>query len=597
MAKSRFSEADKQLFFRLFTYTKPYRLRLFIGIFAGLVFGGGTVSLLPVMEKLTRNLTQMSEVSFRQFLSVLLLLPVLMGVRGIGFFISKYFVQWAGMQVVRDLRDRLFRHVSDLPMNYFSQSRTGELITRITSDTAMVQEAVAEALGDLIRNPPVIVSCLAYIFWLDWKFALISMVCFPLFIVPVKMLGKKVRKASKEGQVLAGSMTSKVHEVLYGMPVVKSFCMERTECEEFEGVTIRIFRRMMRITRAKAMMEPLMQFSSTVAGMLVLTVAYYQNVPIEHLLTFIAGLFLVYKPFRDLSKVYMRLQRTLPSAERIFELLDTPNTIQDLPAAAPLEKIPGQIEFRNVSFAYDGQPVLRDINLNVRSGECIALVGSSGAGKTTLVNLLPRFYDPTAGEILFDGKSIQGSTLQSLRSMIGVVTQKTILFNMTVAENISYGMEGATLEEIEAAARRANAHEFIMEMDDGYETVIGEYGTRVSGGQAQRLSIARALLKNPPILILDEATSALDTESERLVQKALDELMENRTVFAIAHRLSTIMHADRICVLDKGRIVESGRHDELLEQGGLYRYFYDIQFKEHGEKQTAGPASVRVPEK
>jgi subfamily B ATP-binding cassette protein MsbA len=371
-----------------------------------------------------------------------------------------------------------------------------------------------------------------------------------------------------------------MQETLVGIRIVKAFGMEQYEIGRFSEQCGHFFNRIMRVARDKAIIEPLIVFVSVIGLALVLVYAGWTKMPAENFITFAIAMIALYEPVKKLSKVHLNIQQTSASADRIFEILDAPIMIFDSSNAVALEGPVESICFDKVSFAYDSAPVLRNISLAVQAGERVAIVGSSGAGKTTLVNLIPRFYDVSAGTLAINGTDIRKFTVQSLRSIIGMVTQETILFNDTVAANIAYGHAEASRAALEEAARRAHAHEFIQQMPEGYETVIGERGVRLSGGQCQRLAIARAILRNPPILILDEATSALDTESERLVQAALDDLMQGRTVFAIAHRLSTIMHCDKIIVLENGGIVEMGAHEKLLELNGVYRRLYDLQFND-----------------
>jgi len=359
--------------------------------------------------------------------------------------------------------------------------------------------------------------------------------------------------------------------------------MEKEEVARFNLFNTKVFKLLMRQSRSSSMSEPIIIFLSSIALVGVVVYARVNDLPLALLVAFAGAMVQMYKPAKKLSQIHMKIQKSTPGVERVFEILDIQNTIADGPEATPFSGRVESVNFKDVAFAYDEKKILDGVNLQANAGQCIAFVGSSGAGKTTLVNLIPRFFDVTEGRIELNGTDIRDYTVHSLRGQIGVVTQETMLFNRSVADNISYGSPDATREQIEDAARRANAHTFITEMESGYDTVIGERGSLLSGGMAQRVAIARALLKNPPILILDEATSALDTESERLVQEALDELMKDRTVFVIAHRLSTIAHADSIVVMDQGQIVEEGTHDELLAKGGKYKYFYDIQFAEKGE--------------
>jgi subfamily B ATP-binding cassette protein MsbA len=414
--------------------------------------------------------------------------------------------------------------------------------------------------------------------WLDWRLAIIASVVFPICVVPIAIFGRRIQKASKKGQRGTGDMLSVVQESVGGALVVKAFQMEKAEVSRFNTFNEKVFKMQMRQSRARALNEPIMVLLSAIGLSGVVIFAHRENIPLNDLLVFGGAMVAMYKPAKKLSQIHMRIQKGAPGVERIFEVLDETNTIADRPDAIPFKGTVDSIEFLEVAFAYENKTVLNGINLRVNSGQCMALVGSSGAGKTTLVNLIPRFFDVTGGRLEINGRDVRQYTLHSLRQQVGVVTQETVLFNRSVADNIAYGSPGATREQIEDAARRANAHTFIMEMEKGYDTVIGERGSLLSGGMGQRMAIARALLKDPPILILDEATSALDTESERLVQGALDELMKDRTVFVIAHRLSTITHADTIVVLDEGCIAEQGTHSELLAKGGKYKYLYDIQF-------------------
>lgn len=415
---------------------------------------------------------------------------------------------------------------------------------------------------------------------MEWHLAVVSLVIFPVCILPVAILGRKVRKASKSGRESSSDMLSVVQESLTGALVVKAFQMEEEEVSRFKSFNRKVFKMQMRQSRSRSLNDPIVIFLSSIGIAGVVVYAYLNDVSLALLVAFAGAMLQMYKPAKKLSQIHLRVQRAAPGADRIFEVLDLPNAITDIQGATEFSGPVESVKFNNVSFAYDEAKILDNINLTANAGSCIAFVGSSGAGKTTIVNLLPRFYDVTEGCVELNGRDIRDYTLHSLRSQIGVVTQQTVLFNRSVADNISYGSRDATRGQIEDAARRANAHPFIMELEDGYDTIIGERGSRLSGGMAQRMAIARALLKNPPILILDEATSALDTESERLVQEALDELMKDRTVFVIAHRLSTIAHADSIVVLDKGKIVEVGTHDDLLTKSGKYKYLYDIQFGE-----------------
>ncbi len=584
-----------EIYRRLLPYARPYRMRLGVGILCGLLNGGATFGMLVALrwalggisgEEFSLNgLPSLGEaegntgsIGLKGLIRAVAILPLVTFLQGIFLFTGKYLVEWVGNRVVADLRARLFAHIHALPMQFFTKSRVGDLISRITSDTGMLTELVSNVIGDIILEPFILLGCIGAMFYLDWRLSLVALLVFPICILPVVILGRRIRKASKKGQENLGDMLSVVQESVGGALVVKAFQMEREEIGRFAVFNNKVFKLLMRQARARSLGDPIMVFLSSIGLCGVIVYAFVNDLSLALLISFAGAMVQMYKPAKKLSQIHLRIQRATPGAERIFEILDVANTITDAPDAIAFADPVRSVDFKGVSFAYDQKKILDGISLNVAAGQCIAFVGSSGAGKTTLVNLIPRFFDVTDGRIEINGRDLRQYTLQSLRAQMGVVTQSTVLFNRSVAENIAYGSKNATREQIEQAARRANAHAFIQEMESGYDTVIGERGSLLSGGMAQRVAIARALLKNPPILILDEATSALDTESERLVQGALDELMKDRTVFVIAHRLSTIAHADVIVVLDQGRIVEQGTHEALLAKGGKYKYLYDIQF-------------------
>lgn len=568
---------DWQTYRRLVAYARPYLLRLVIGSVCGVLFAGSTTGLLVWARNILREVFQ--NAPFTQVVIIALVLPVLALGRSIGQFLSDYFIQWVGNRVVMDMRVRTFEHLQELSVRYFTRSKTGELISRTINDSMMVERAVSVVLGDLVKEPFVFIGAVGFLVWLDPFLAFASLVLFPVCIVPIALFGRRVRRYARHSQERLASLVSIMQETLVGIRIVKAFGMEQYEIGRFTDQCRLFFNRVMRVTRDKAIIEPLIVLISVIGLAMVLVYARWARMPAEDFITFAIAMLALYEPVKKISKLHLNIQQTSASADRIFEILDTPVLIVDSPGAVELRPPVQSIEFENVSFGYEGPLVLSGIQLRVEAGERVAIVGSSGAGKTSLVNLIPRFYDVTGGRLKINGRDIREFQLRSLRALIGMVTQETILFNDTVAANIAYGQTDASRAAIEEAARRARAHEFIGQMPGGYETVIGERGLRLSGGQCQRLAIARAILRNPPILILDEATSALDTESERLVQAALDGLMEGRTVFAIAHRLSTIIHCDKIIVLDRGRIIECGAHKELLEKNGAYRRLHDMQFQ------------------
>ncbi len=616
-----------QTYGRLVRYARPYLPRLLIGMFCGALFGGSMTGMLAAGRGVLSHvfpassgagtgdlpaeeaaggvlghvfpgapgagigdlpeeaaaggvLGQMLQTS--SFSSLLVMLGILLAfglLRGVGQFLGDYFIEWVGNRVVMDLRVVTFSHLQDLSVRFFSQRKTGELISRTLNDSMMIERAVSSVLGDLVKQPFVLLGAVGYALFLDARLTLGMLVLFPVCIVPVALFGRRVRRYARHGQERLAELVSIMQETLSGIRIVKAFGMEAYEVGRFREQCRLFFSRIMRVTIAKAAIEPLIVFISMAGLALVLLYARWARMPAEDFITFALAAVVMYEPVKKLSKIHMHVQQTSAAADRIFEILDTPVLIRDA-AARPLALPLRTVVFEHVCFEYEpGQPVLRGIDFAVDAGERIALVGASGAGKTTLVNLLPRFYDVSSGRVLMNGADLRELRLADLRSRIGLVTQDTFLFNDTVAANIAYGSGALPRDAIQAAARRAHAHDFIMRMPAGYDTVIGERGVRLSGGQCQRLAIARAILRNPPILILDEATSALDTESERLVQAALDEVMSGRTVFAIAHRLSTIVHCDKIVVLDQGRIVEIGPHQELLARGGAYRRLYELQFK------------------
>jgi len=507
--------------------------------------------------------------------------------KGAGSYVSSYLMADVGQRVVLDLRNALYRHVLGQSAGFFATRTTGQLMSRINDDVTQIQQVVSETAGDLARESLAIVGFSALLFYYDARLAVFCLISAPLIVYPLVRLGQRVRRTTRRSHEARERLSHISAETLAGHRIVKAFGTEQKETAKFSEAGAHLFRTNMKVTATLSTLPPLMEL---LGGFGMAGALWYgtREIAAGQLTTgeftsFIAALFLMYGPAKKLSRVNANLQQAIAAAERIFDMLDTHTEVKERPGAQVLAPFTRAIEFRDVTFGYEESNlrILRGVSFTVGAGQMVAIVGRSGAGKTTLVNLLPRFFDVSSGSILIDGVDLRDVTLQSLRKQIGMVTQETVLFDDTLAANIAYGAEGATPLEIEAAARAAHAHEFIELLPEGYRTRIGERGQRLSGGQRQRIAIARALLKNAPILVLDEATSALDAESELLVQNALANLLLNRTSFVIAHRLSTIRRADAIIVLERGRVVEVGRHDELLARpSGTYAHLYQMQLLE-----------------
>lgn len=580
------------LFQRLFGFARPYRGRFALALVAMALYAAaslGVVHLIkPLMDDVLGEGLREVTGTRERLLEWSVWVIVMYVLKGLGGYASTFLMTDIGQRVVRDLRDRLFSHILDQSAAFFSRKSSGMLMSRITNDVNQVQQAVSETLGDLMREGLSLIAFAGLLFYLDWGLALVAVTGTPLVIYPLVRLGRRVRSVTRRSQEELANLSHVTAEAFTGHRIVKAFGAERHEGQRFRTASYRLYRTNLKVTSSLAILPPLMEL---LGGVAIVALVWYGSTEIANgalttgeFVTFIAAAFMMYGPVKKLSRVNASIQQALAAAEGIFEVLDTHSEVTERPGAAALPELRESIEFQNVSFAYDdgaGKQILRGVTFTVRAGQMVAIVGMSGAGKTTLVNLVPRFYDVTGGAILVDGRDIREVTLASLRAQVGMVTQETVLFDDTIAANIAYGSPRATEEDIIAAARAANAHEFIIAHPSGYQGRVGERGQKLSGGQRQRLAIARALLKNSPILILDEATSALDPESERLVQEALHNLMRDRTSFVIAHRLSTVRRADAIIVLDRGRIAEIGRHEELLARPeGAYAQLYSLQIFE-----------------
>jgi subfamily B ATP-binding cassette protein MsbA len=606
-------------FVRLLRYARPYQGRLALAVvllaLTGLTEGLIALMITPAVDKVLNSaatggsmllaipLTGRSIDLYSLFPHRMQHVGTVFGIALVVIFsvkaISEYFgamqVQYVGLAAVTDLRNQVYAKLIRQPMGFFQLHPTGKLMSAVINDVERVRSALSEYLAELFKQIFTLIALVAVLLSVNWKMAIGSAVVLPLVIVPVGKLGRRIRGSVQKSQSRLGDLSQILEETVSGNRVVKAFGMESFEIEKFRSAAWRLLRENMRWIRAYVMTSPMMELLGAVVFVLILSYARKQissNVMTTGaFLTFIYALFKAYEPIKRIGAVYQQFQQAAGASTQVFILLELEEEAQEAPGARALPKFSREVEFADVTFAYDAvTPILRGIRFTARAGEVTAIVGSSGAGKTTLVNLLPRFHDVTTGAVRIDGQDIREATLRSLREQIAIVTQETILFNDTVWNNICYGQPGLPESRVVAAAQAALAHDFIEELPEGYQTMIGDRGQRLSGGQRQRLAIARALLKDSPILILDEATSELDSESELLVQHALANLMVGRTVFVIAHRLSTIRRADQIVVLEDGVICESGTHQELLDAGGTYARLYELQFADTDTATSpAGP--------
>lgn len=530
----------------------------------------------------------MDDVFAKKDATTLTYLPLLIifvfAFRGLMNFGQSYLGDYVGLRIINDVRNTLNRHLQSLSVSFFHRHPTGTLISRVGNDVVLLRSALTDALASFMRDSTSLIVLMVVAFLKDWVLASIAFVVFPASVLPIIRLSKKIKRFTRRGQISTGALTSLLQESIQGNRIVKAFGMEQYEDGRFVEENARLFKQSLRASRIKSIVGPSMELLASFAiggvvwygGWSVIAGGRTQG----EFMAFMAAMFLMYQPFKGLTRTYTLVHQGIAGAERVFEILDERPEVREKPDAHEADPFIRAIEFHNVSFGYNEKPVLKNINLKIRAGEVVALVGVSGVGKSTLADLIPRFYDVTEGRITLDGVNIRDLSLRSLRSQIGIVAQHTFLFNDTVRNNIAYGQPDKDIQDIVAAAKTAHAHEFISAMPQGYDAVVGEMGMQLSGGQRQRLAIARALFKNAPILILDEATSALDLESEKLVQDALDNLMTTRTTLVIAHRLSTIRKADRIVVLVEGSVVEEGTHDELMARKSEYSRLYTLQLLE-----------------
>ncbi len=570
------------LYFRALKYVKPYLLR---GLFAGIctvIAAGGTAYLPWIIKDMVDQVLKEKNTDMLNYIVVSIIVVFI--IRGIAYYGQSYLMNYVGQRVIIDIRRAVFEKLQRLSLSFYDKNKTGTIMSYVTNDVNALQSAMVENVVEMVTESVILIASIVMMIYLDWRLFLVTFSTFPVVLLFIDQFGKRIRKSGSRIQEATADITSVLQETVSSARVIKSFVREDYEIQRFDRENINNFRANMKYAQLSATLTPTIEFVAAVGVTVILW--YGGNSVIDGKIT--AGslvAFLTYavnisNPIKRLSRVIGNIQKALAAAQRVFDVLDLPEVIHDAPDAKALPTVRGHVRFNDVSFAYNkGETVLSRVSFDVQPGEMIAFVGPSGAGKSTVASLLPRFYDVTDGSITIDGQDIRTVTLNSLREQVGIVPQETILFNGSVYDNILYGRLDATREEVEAAAKAANAHSFIMELPEGYNTMLGDRGVNISGGQRQRISIARAILKNPQILILDEATSALDTESERVVQEALDRLMIGRTSFVIAHRLSTIKNADKIMVLEKGCLVEQGTHDELMAKDGLYAHLYRIQYR------------------
>ncbi|MCF0154335.1 MAG: lipid A export permease/ATP-binding protein MsbA [Veillonella sp.] len=571
---------------RLLYFVRPYLKRTIFAVFCMII----AASAYLVVPWLIQNVVDevLMEKELRMLNAIAFGILGLFIIRGFASYGQTYNMAWIGERIIIDVRAKIFGHLQKLSMSYFDNHKTGVIMSNLTNDVGAIRSAITTDLLSFVTEAVTLVGSIVAMFVLDWRLTLVTFIIVPVVLGIINIFGKKLRLAGHDVQGRAADITALLQEVISGVRVVKSFAREKFEMNRFLAQNEENFRAAMGATKLTSLLSPIIEFAAAIA---VTVILWYGGYSVIHgqltsgsLIAFLIYAINLSNPVKRLSQVYGGIQKSLAAADRLFAILDTQSDVKEKEGAKALDKVTGQVSFDHVDFSYDGNKLaLSDFNVDVAPGQMIAIVGPSGAGKTTLANLLPRFYDVTGGAVRIDGLDVRDVTIQSLREHIGHVPQDTMLFNTTIKDNILYGRLDATDEEIYEAAKAANVLEFVDKMPEGLNTIVGERGSSLSGGQRQRVAIARAILKNPSILILDEATSALDTESEKLVQEALDRLMQGRTAFVIAHRLSTVQNADKIIVLQEGKMVEQGTHEELLAiDNGLYKHLYNVQFAEKG---------------